>query len=64
MPQQLMHSCAPVQVSNTVLRRCIRTLPPLRDKLVGAFAAFVVRIQEDHTDVIKDSLGLLLRCAG
>ena len=119
-----------MQVSNTVLRRCIRTLPGLRDKLVGrggggggatqrgsarplctpctlrlplalcpvpwafvhppkphchcppillrltllaillcvlntpqvgAFAAFVVRIQEDHADVVKDSLALLLR---
>ena len=36
---------APPQVSTTVLRRVVRALPGLRDKLVGAFAAFVVRIQ-------------------
>jgi hypothetical protein len=34
-----------MQVSTTVLRRVVRCLPALRDKLVGAFAAFVVRIQ-------------------
>lgn len=39
----------------------MRSLPALRDKLVGAFAGFVVRIQEEHADVIKDSLALLLR---
>ncbi len=44
-----------------MLRRCMRVLPALRDKLVGAFAAFVVRIQEEHAQVIKDSLDLLLR---
>lgn len=48
------------QVSTTVLRRVVRALPGLRDKLVGAFAAFVVRIQEDYPEVIKDSLLLLL----
>lgn len=53
---------SPKQVSKTVLRRCMRVLPALRDKLIGAFAAFVVRIQEDHAQVIKDSLDLLLRC--
>ena len=51
----------PEQVSKTVLRRCMRVLPALRDKLIGAFAAFVVRIQEDHAQVIKESLDLLLR---
>ena len=55
-------SSVAAQVSKTVLRRCMRTLPALRDKLMGAFAAFVVRIQEDHAPVIKDSLELLLRC--
>ncbi|PSC67904.1 furry homolog-like [Micractinium conductrix] len=48
------------QVSNTVLRRCMRCLPALRDKLVGAFAGFVVRIGEDYPEVVKDSLALLL----
>lgn len=50
-----------MQASQTVLRRCMRSLPALRDKLVGAFAGFVVRIQEEHADVTKDSLALLLR---
>jgi hypothetical protein len=54
----------PVQVSHTVLRRCMRCLPGLRDKMTGAFAAFVVRIQEDYPEVVKDSLALLLRWAG
>jgi hypothetical protein len=40
----------------------MRSLPGLRDKMVAAFAAFVVRIQEDYPEVIKDSLALLLRC--
>ena len=51
----------PVQVSNTVLRRCMRCLPGLRDKMAGAFATFVVHIQEDYPEVVKDSLALLLR---
>ena len=51
----------PTQVSTTVLRRCMRTLPGLRNRLVGAFAAFVARIQEDYSEVVKDSLALLLR---
>jgi hypothetical protein len=47
-------------VSQTVLRRCVRALPPLRDRLVGAFAGFAARIQEDYPEVVKASLGLLL----
>jgi hypothetical protein len=39
----------------------MRCLPGLRDKMAGAFAAFVVRIQEDYPEVVKDSLALLLR---
>lgn len=54
------HHASISQVSQTVLRRCMRSLPALRDKLVGAFAGFVVRIQEEHAEVIKDSLALLL----
>lgn len=42
----------------------MRTLPALRPKLVAAFAAFVVRIGEDHSEVAKESLGLLLRWVG
>jgi len=64
LPKNVLLSCptaAHLQVSKTVLRRCMRVLPALRDKLVGAFAAFVVRIQEEHAQVIKDSLNLLLR---
>ncbi|KAL4428595.1 hypothetical protein ABPG77_008907 [Micractinium sp. CCAP 211/92] len=61
LPGYTIHSEASMrQASQTVLRRCMRSLPALRDKLVGAFAGFVVRIQEEHADVTKDSLALLL----
>ncbi|KAL4434374.1 hypothetical protein ABPG75_000815 [Micractinium tetrahymenae] len=61
LPGYTIHSETSMrQVSQTVLRRCMRSLPGLRDKLVGAFAGFVVRIQEEHADVIKESLALLL----
>ncbi|KAI3439023.1 hypothetical protein D9Q98_001435 [Chlorella vulgaris] len=61
LPGYTIHSEASMrQVSQTVLRRCMRSLPGLRDKMVAAFAAFVVRIQEDYPEVIKDSLALLL----
>ena len=54
-----------MQVSQSVLRRCLRCLPARRDALVGAFASFVARIQEEsHPEVVKDSLALLLRWVG
>jgi hypothetical protein len=42
------------------LRRCMVALPRMRDALVGGMATFIVRLQEEFTDVIKDSLRLLL----
>lgn len=50
--------CPPILLRLTLLAilLCVLNTPQ-----VGAFAAFVVRIQEDHADVVKDSLALLLR---
>ncbi|KAH7623253.1 hypothetical protein Ndes2526B_g01675 [Nannochloris sp. 'desiccata'] len=42
------------------VRRCMVALPLMRDALVGGMATFIVRLQEEFTDVIKDSLRLLL----
>ncbi len=42
------------------LRRCMVALPLMRDALVGGMATFIVRLQEEFIDVIKDSLRLLL----
>lgn len=42
------------------LHRCLAALPGRRDALVSGMATFVVRLQEEFTDVIGDSLRLLL----
>lgn len=42
------------------LHRCMVALPAMRDSLVGGMATFIVRLQEEHADVVKDSLVLLL----
>ena len=61
LPGYTIHSePAMRQVATTVLKRCMKALPGLRDVLVGSMATFAVRLPEDHADVIHDSLGLLL----
>ena len=42
------------------VHRCMAALPAQRDSLVGGMATFIIRLQEEYVDVIKEELGLLL----
>jgi len=48
------------KVSQTVLRRCMRAMPNLRDALIGSLVTVTLRVQEELTDIIGDSLTLIL----
>lgn len=56
-----MHSESSMRkVSQTVLRRCMRAMPNLRDALIGSLVTVTLRVQEELTDIISDSLTLIL----
>jgi len=61
LPGYIIHAEPSVRrAAVDTIRRCMVALPQMRDALVGGMATFVARLQEEFTDIIKDSLRLLL----
>lgn len=61
LPSYTIHLEQPMrQVSTKVLHRCMHALPALRDPILGGVAMFVARLPEEHVEVVRESLGLLL----